>query len=86
MEIEFKNGSHIKTKESKEDCKRSSFADWYLKKHMERIEYWDKLIIDLELTSGYNIEDLIDKFKKGYTLEPPKTPLTLSELIIEALV
>lgn len=43
----------------------------------------DETRMKLERVSGYSFGELLDKFAAGWTLEPPKKPTKLSELIEE---
>ena len=39
---------------------------------IDRIEYRNRLIHDIEYLSGYNLETLKNMFAAGWTLSPPK--------------
>lgn len=49
-------------------------------KASEEFQKLDENVAKLERLSGYSLDELIEMFADGWTLEPPKKSCTLSEL------
>lgn len=47
----------------------------------EELQKYQKLDLSLMQVAGFNIEELLDLFAKGYTLTPPTYTQSLSELV-----
>ena len=80
-EIEFKNGSFIKVIESKNEIKRGKdlFEHWF-DSNTKRLAELDRLATEIEITSGYSLEKLLELFLVGYTLEAPTQNVSLCTL------
>lgn len=51
--------------------------------YYDRNMHIQERLYTLAVVSGYSLDELIDLFAKGYTLQPPREPGTLSELCEE---
>lgn len=58
----------------------NNFINYMYAKQLGALE---QEISELRVVSGYSVEQLIYLFAKGYTLQPPKEPMTMCELAKE---
>lgn len=51
--------------------------------YTERLLELDELYLKIQIASGYTVEQLLEMFMAGYSMQPPPEPVSLEQIFNE---